>query len=59
MILNLFGSTGVIGTKTLLLIKSNFPNIKVNLLTANNNYRKLIQQVKIFKPKYVFIKNLN
>ena len=59
MILNLFGSTGVIGTKTLLLIKSNFPNIKVNLLTANNNYRKLIQQVKIFKPKYVFIKNSN
>ncbi len=59
MNLNLFGSTGVIGTKTLLLVKNHFPNIKINLLAANNNYRKLLQQIKFFKPKYVFLKNSN
>ena len=27
------------------------------ILTANNNYKKLVQQIKLFKPKNVLIKN--
>jgi len=53
MNINIFGSTGNIGTKTLLIIKNNFPFIKVNLLLANKNYKKLLIQIKYFKPKYV------
>ena len=53
MNINIFGSTGNIGTKTLLIIKNNFPFIKVNLLLANKNYKKLLIQIKHFKPKYV------
>ena len=53
MNINIFGSTGNIGTKTLFIIKNNFPFIKVNLLLANKNYKKLLEQVKLFKPKYV------
>ena len=39
MNINIFGSTGNIGTKTLLIIKNNFPFIQVNLLLANKNYK--------------------
>ena len=53
MNINIFGSTGNIGTKTLSIIKSNFPFIQINLLLANKNYKKLLTQVKLFKPKYV------
>ena len=31
MKINIFGSTGVIGTKTLEIIEKNFLNIKINL----------------------------
>ena len=51
MNINIFGSTGNIGTKTLSIIKNNFPFIQVNLLLANKNYKKLLTQVKLFKPK--------
>ena len=53
MNINIIGSTGNIGTKTLLIIKNHFPFIKVNLLLANSNYKKLSTQIKLFKPKYV------
>ena len=53
MKINIFGSTGNIGTKTLLIIKNHFPFIKINLLLANKNYKKLLIQIKLFNPKYV------
>jgi len=53
MNINIFGSTGNIGTKTLFIIKNHFPFIRVNLLLANKNYKKLLMQIKLFKPKYV------
>jgi len=55
MKINIFGSTGIIGTKSLHLIDKYFSKISVNLLTANKNYKKLLYQSKKFKPKYVFI----
>ena len=35
--INIFGSTGKIGTKSLLIIKKHFAFIKVNVLFANSN----------------------
>ena len=38
MIINIYGSTGVIGRKTLELIDQNFSNININLLCAKSNF---------------------
>ena len=57
MKINIFGSTGVIGSKALNIIKKNFPKIKVNLLCANNNVSKLIKQSNLFSPKYLYLNN--
>ncbi len=53
----ILGSTGSIGKSTLEVIKKDKKNFDVVLLTANNNYKKLIQQAKEFKVKNVLIKN--
>tara|TARA_B100001059_G_scaffold196356_1_gene201279 strand:- start:177 stop:1316 length:1140 start_codon:yes stop_codon:yes gene_type:complete len=55
MRINIFGSTGIIGSKTLDIINNFFPKIKVNLLCANSNVRKLIRQIEFYSPKYVYI----
>ena len=55
----ILGSTGSIGRSTLEVIKKDKKNFDVILLTANNNYRKLIQQAKQFQVKNVLIKNKN
>ena len=57
MKINIFGSTGIIGDKSLKILKKNFSNIKINLLFANKNYKKIILQAKTYKPKYICIKN--
>ena len=53
MKINIFGSTGIIGSKTLDIITNYFPSIKINLLCTNTNVRKLIRQIDIYSPKYV------
>jgi len=53
----ILGSTGSIGTSTLEVIKKNKNNFDIILLSANNNYKKLIAQAKTFKAKNVLIKN--
>ena len=53
----ILGSTGSIGKSTLELIRKDKKNFDVVLLTANNNFTKLIQQAKEFKVKNVLIKN--
>ncbi len=55
MNINIYGSTGQIGKITLKLIKSKFPNLKVNLLCANSNVNLLLKQIHLFKPKYVYL----
>ena len=55
MKINIFGSTGIIGCKTLDIISKYFPLIKINLLCANTNVRKLIRQIKTHSPKYVYL----
>jgi 1-deoxy-D-xylulose-5-phosphate reductoisomerase len=53
----ILGSTGSIGQSTLDVIYKKKENFKVVLLTANNNYKKLIKQAKLFNAQNVIIKN--
>ena len=53
----ILGSTGSIGKSTLEVIKKDKKNFEVVLLTANNNYKKLVNQAKFFKAKNVLINN--
>ena len=53
----ILGSTGSIGKSTLEVIKKDKKNFNVILLSANNNYKKLVQQAKEYKVKNVIIKN--
>ena len=55
MNINIFGSTGIIGKKTLSLIDKNFHNLNVNLLCAKSNLNLLNQQIKKYNPKYAFL----
>ena len=51
----IFGSTGSIGSSLLKIIKADQKNFKIELLTANNNYKKIIKQVKLFNVKNIVI----
>ena len=53
----ILGSTGSIGKSTLQVIKNDKKSFDIILLSANNNYKKLIHQAKEFKAKNVLIKN--
>ena len=55
MNINIYGSTGVIGRKTLSLIDRDFPEIRVNFLCAKSDLNLLSQQIKKYKPKYAFL----
>ena len=57
MNINIFGSTGTIGKKTLELIDNSFPKIKINLLCAKTNLTLLKKQIYKYKPKYAFLYN--
>ena len=53
----ILGSTGSIGKSTLDVISKDKKNFDVVLLSANNNYKELINQAKKFKAKNIIIKN--
>ena len=53
----ILGSTGSIGENILDIVRKDKKNLKVVLLTANKNYKKLIQQAKEFKVKNILIYN--
>ena len=55
MRINIFGSTGIIGKKTLSLIDKNFPDLNVGLLCAKSNLKLLTKQIKKYQPKYAFL----
>jgi len=55
MNINIYGSTGVIGRKTLNLIDNSFPKLDVNLLCAKSNLKLLIKQINKYQPKYAFL----
>ena len=51
----IFGSTGSIGLSLLQIIKKDKKSFKIELLTANKNYKKLIKQAKFFDVKNIVI----
>ena len=53
----ILGATGSIGNSTLEIIRKNKKNFEVVLLTANNNYKKLIALAKEFNAENIIIKN--
>ena len=55
----IFGSTGSIGLSTLDVINQHRDKYEIVGLSINNNYEKLLEQVSIFKPKIVCIKDSN
>ncbi len=59
MNINIYGSTGIIGKKTLSLIDNNFPSLNVGLLCAKSNLKLLTQQIKKYQPKYAFLYDHN
>jgi 1-deoxy-D-xylulose-5-phosphate reductoisomerase len=55
----IFGSTGSIGSSLLKIIKDDQKNFKIELLTANKNYKKLIKQVKLYNVKNIIVTDYN
>ncbi len=53
--LAVLGSTGSIGTQTLDIVRENPEKLKVKLLAASKLSQKLIDQIKEFKPEYVYL----
>lgn len=51
------GSTGSIGTQALDVISRHYDFLEVEVLTANNNSKLLIEQAKLFNPSSVVICN--
>ena len=51
----ILGSTGSIGKSLLNIIRKDKKNFEIILLTANNNYKKLIKQSEEFKVKNVIL----
>jgi 1-deoxy-D-xylulose-5-phosphate reductoisomerase len=54
----ILGSTGSIGVSTLEIISKDKKNFDVILLSGKSNYKLLISQAKIFKPKYIYSNDL-
>ena len=57
MIVNIYGSTGIIGKIFLSIIKKKFSNYKINLLCAKNNFKLLAKQSREYNVKYVYLDN--
>ena len=57
MIINIYGSTGIIGKTALSIIKKNFSNYKINLLCAKNNFKLLAKQSREYNVKYLYLDN--
>ncbi|MBN2892818.1 MAG: 1-deoxy-D-xylulose-5-phosphate reductoisomerase [Bacteroidales bacterium] len=51
----ILGSTGSIGRQTIDVVENNSDKFEIVVLTANTNYRLLIEQAKKVKPKFVVI----
>ena len=55
----ILGSTGSIGSSLINIVKKDKKNFKIELLTANSNYKKLIKQIKFFNVKNIIITDEN
>tara|TARA_B100000787_G_scaffold169844_1_gene162535 strand:+ start:1428 stop:2594 length:1167 start_codon:yes stop_codon:yes gene_type:complete len=53
----ILGSTGSIGRTLIKIIKKDKKNFEIKLLSANKNYKDLIEQAKLFKVKNIILIN--
>ena len=51
----IFGSTGSIGSTLIDIIKKDQKKFKIELITADKNYKKIIKQAKLFNVKNIII----
>ena len=55
--ISILGSTGSVGLTVLKILKKQKNIFKINLLSANKNFKAISRQIKIYKPKYFIINN--
>ena len=55
----IFGSTGSIGNSLISILKKDKKNFKIELLSANKNYKMILKQVKIFNVKNIIVTDKN
>ena len=55
--ITIFGSTGSVGNSTLDVLSCHPEKFELVGLTINKNYKELLKQVKLYKPKVVSIKD--
>ena len=55
----ILGSTGSIGTSLINIIKKDKKNFKIELISANKNYKKIIKQAKLFDIQNLIITDQN
>ena len=53
----ILGSTGSIGTTSLNIIEKKSKLFKIEVLSANKNYNKILHQIKKFKPSFFIVTN--
>ena len=51
----ILGSTGSIGSALIDIVKKDSDKFKIELLTANKNYKKLLKQIKFFNVKNIIV----
>ena len=54
----ILGSTGSIGSALIDILKKDSKKFKIELLTANKNYRKLLKQIRFFNVKNIIVTDL-
>ena len=54
----ILGSTGSIGCTLIDIVKKDSKKFKIELLTANKNYRKLLKQIRFFNVKNIIVTDL-
>ena len=54
----ILGSTGSIGSALIDIVKKDSKKFKIELLTANKNYKKLLKQIKFFNVKNIIVTDL-
>lgn len=57
--ISILGATGSIGTQTLDIIRTDSENFKLVAVTANTNYKKIIEIINEFNPKLVAMMDNN
>ena len=55
--LAILGSTGSIGSSTLDVVKSNPGMFDIQLLAAKRNHPLLLEQIKLFKPNFIYLED--